>query len=165
MKITRSWANIRVYIVRSVCTNLDSGDMLIILTTILISCIFIWKIFFPVPDPIAGVYSQSGNRGILKQICMYILLKLRKYQSDGKQSKNVGLGVNLSKNIKELESVKVTIFLMNAIQNIFLGTWFQCSCNWCCAVHRLGCCSDVWCLVYSFTSLWQEDHRMEPTSS
>ena len=69
--------------------------------------IFIWKIFFPVPEPISGIYSQPGKRGILKQIFMYILLQLRKYKSEGKPSDGAGLGVKSAKNIKELESVKV----------------------------------------------------------
>ena len=82
--------------------------MLFFIFTI-VSCIFVWKIFFPVPEPINGIYSQPGKRGILKQIFMYALLQLRKYKSDGKPSDGVGLGVKSAKNIKELESVKVII--------------------------------------------------------
>ena len=64
------------------------------------------------PEPICGIYSQPGKRGILKQIFMYVLLQLRKYKSDGKPS---GLGVKSAKNIKELESVKVIyLFEMSA---------------------------------------------------
>ena len=83
--------------------------MLFFIFTI-VSCIFVWKIFFPIPEPINGIYSQPGKRGILKQIFMYALLQLRKYKSDGKPSDEVGLGVKSAKNIKELESVKVIIF-------------------------------------------------------
>ena len=71
-------------------------------------CIFVWKIFFPVPEPIAGIYSQPGKRGIFKQIFMFILLQLRKYKSDA-NSNEVGLGINSKKNINDLESVKVRI--------------------------------------------------------
>ena len=96
------------------------------------SCIFVWKIFFPVPEPIGGIYSQPGKRGILKQIFMYILLQLRKYKSDGKPSDGAGLGVKSAKNIKELESVKV-IYLIEMIVGLLiramLGPWDQSSCN------------------------------------
>ena len=80
--------------------------MLVFISTVVL-CIFVWKIFFPVPETIAGIYSQPGKRGIFKQIFMFILLQLRKYQSDGNPSNEVGLGVNSKKNINELESVKV----------------------------------------------------------
>ena len=74
---------------------------------ILLALTFIWKIIFSVPDPILGVYSQPGRRGILKQIFMYILLKLRKRNSEKSDSKDVGLGLKKTNDIKDLESVKV----------------------------------------------------------
>merc|ERR1719450_380074 len=70
-----------------------------------LTSLFIWKIFFPVPKPI-GIYSQPGPRGILKQIFMYILLKLRKRSAQKKNNEDVGLGVKKIQDIKDLESVK-----------------------------------------------------------
>ena len=74
---------------------------------ILLSLIVVWKIFFPVPEPILGVYSQPGNRGIFKQIFIYILLTLRKRKEGKSDNKDVGLGVKKTADIKELECVKV----------------------------------------------------------
>ena len=71
-----------------------------------LTAIFILKIFFPVPKPILGVYSQPGPRGILKQIFIYILLKMRKISTKNKNNDDVGLGVKKIHNIKDLESVK-----------------------------------------------------------
>lgn len=66
--------------------------------------LFLWKVLFPVPRPILGVYSRAGNRGILKQIFMFFLMKLRKKSEKGS---DVGYGVKLTNDIGKLESVQV----------------------------------------------------------
>ena len=64
--------------------------------------LFLWKVFFPVPKPILGIYSRAGNRGILKQILMFVLMKLRRKRESG-----AGYGVKLTSDIAKLESVQV----------------------------------------------------------
>ena len=67
--------------------------------------LFLWKVFFPVPKPILGIYSRAGNRGILKQILMFVLLKLRRK----KEESGAGYGVKLTSDITKLESVQVNL--------------------------------------------------------
>ena len=65
----------------------------------------LWKIFFPVPRPILGVYSRAGNRGIFKQCFMFLLLKWRKMSSSSRNE--VGYGRKLTDDENQLECVKV----------------------------------------------------------
>ena len=67
--------------------------------------LFIWKVFFQVPKPILGIYSRAGNRGIVKQILMFVLLKLRRK----KEKSGAGYGVKLTSDITKLESVQVNL--------------------------------------------------------
>ena len=82
------------------------SDMLSTIFLLLISCVFVWKVFFYIPKPILGVYSRPGRRGILKQIFIFLLLKWRKRSASKESKDDVGLGVKANHNIKELESVK-----------------------------------------------------------
>ena len=76
--------------------------------------LFIWKVFFQVPKPILGIYSRAGNRGILKQILMFVLMKLR-----GKKEKSeAGYGVKLTSDITKLESVQVNLVIINHQQHL-----------------------------------------------
>jgi len=79
--------------------------MLQIIAFIFITGLLIWKIFFPVPKPILGIYSRSGKRGIFKQWFMYLLLKWRK-RSAGAGKKEVGYGLKMTEDINKLECVK-----------------------------------------------------------
>ena len=65
--------------------------------------LFLWKVFFQVPKPILGIYSRAGNRGILKQIFMFVLMKLRRKR----EKSGAGYGVKLTSDIAKLESVQV----------------------------------------------------------
>ena len=83
--------------------------MIEILAFILTAGIVVWKIFFPVPKPILGVYSRAGNRGIFKQWMMYLLLTWRKRTTaTTKGKKEVGYGLKLTDDIDKLECVKVS---------------------------------------------------------
>ena len=76
--------------------------------------LFLWKVFFPVPKPILGIYSRAGNRGILKQILMFVLMKLR-----GKKEKSeAGYGVKLTSDITKLESVQVNLIIIKHQQHL-----------------------------------------------
>ena len=85
--------------------------MIGILAFILIVAIIAWKLIFPVPKPILGVYSRAGNRGILKQWMIYLILTWRKRSATtAKGKKEVGYGLKLTDNIDKLECVKVSNF-------------------------------------------------------
>jgi len=73
---------------------------------LVVTALFLWKVFFPVPSPILGIYSQPGHRGIIKQIFIYILLKLRKRSTENSNDQDAGLGIKKTSDIGELESVK-----------------------------------------------------------
>ena len=83
--------------------------MIQIVVFVFITGLLIWKLFFPVPRPILGVYSRAGKRGIFKQWFMYVLLKWRKRSTAGRQ-KEVGYGLKLTEDINKLESVKVKTY-------------------------------------------------------
>ena len=77
--------------------------------------LFLWKVFFPVPKPILGIYSRAGNRGILKQIFMFVLMKLRKKE----EKSGAGYGVKLTSDITKLESVQVNLFKFLSSQHLY----------------------------------------------
>ena len=77
--------------------------MLLFIFSSALLLLFLWKVFFPVPKPILGIYSRAGNRGILKQIFMFVLMKLRKKE----EKSGAGYGVKLTSDITKLESVQV----------------------------------------------------------
>ena len=77
--------------------------------------LFLWKVFFPVPKPILGIYSRAGNRGILKQILMFVLMKLRRK----KEESGAGYGVKLTSDITKLESVQVNLMLSSTFIYIY----------------------------------------------
>ena len=82
------------------------------LILLVVTALFLWKVFFPVPSPILGIYSQPGHRGIIKQIFIYILLKLRKRSTENSNDQDAGLGIKKTSDIGELESVKVVLSTM-----------------------------------------------------
>ena len=79
--------------------------------------LFLWKVFFPVPKPILGIYSRAGNRGIFKQIFMFVLMKLRRK----KEKSEAGYGVKLTSDITKLESVQVNLTLSSTFIYIYLS--------------------------------------------
>jgi hypothetical protein len=85
---------------------LTAASMIQIIAFIFLTGLIIWKVFFPVPRPILGVYSRAGKRGIFKQWSMYLLLKWRKRSASGGK-KEVGYGLKMTEDVNKLECVKV----------------------------------------------------------
>ena len=98
-----------MYLCVQVCLSSDCTLTSLMFLSIVFSSLFglfLWKVFFPVPRPILGIYSRAGNRGILKQVFMFLLMKLRKRS---KNNSEVGYGVKLTNDPKKLESAQVEL--------------------------------------------------------
>ena len=90
-----------------------ASNMIEIFVFLLSLGLIIWKILFPVPEPILGVYSRAGNRGVFKQWLMYLVLRWRKQAAAAKKGKKeVGYGLKLTDDIDKLESVKVSFVIV-----------------------------------------------------